>query len=105
MIRQDLLCGCFFGVSQRLLSPIVFLIWLHDPIPSTVRVNVWIIPTLLINIILGKLILSTEEHCAKLLSYLIPLNAVPTKAEDEAKRDFPVCIQGESRNACSGAAP
>lgn len=104
MIRQDLLTGHFFQVSQWILNPVV-LTWLHDPLLSIVQTNVWVIPALMINIILGKLILPPEKHCAKVLSYLIPLNAVPTRGEDEAKRDFPVCIQGESHNACSGAVP
>lgn len=38
------------------------------------------------------------------LSYLLLSNAVPTKAEDEAKKDLPVCIQRESRNTYFGAA-
>lgn len=94
----------FFQISQRLLNPVVLLTWLHDPLLSMLRINVSISPTLLINIILGKLILSREEHCANVLSFLIPLNAVPTKAEHEARRDFPVCLQGEPHNACSGVA-
>lgn len=45
-----------------------------------------------------------EEHCAKVLLYLIHLNAVPAKAEDEAKKDFLACIHRKSHNVCTGTA-
>lgn len=85
----------FSGIS-RLLNPVVFLTWLHDPLLSTLQINVCIITALLINIILGKLILFTEEHCAKVLPYLIPLNAAPYTGWGCHQERFS-CVHPESR--------